>query len=249
MRQLELRKSKIIATCLVTLLLSILLVLTAFAAKEKYQLEETERAWWSERTLARWKKVDRAVKYEVRLYNEGSSVTRVTVTTNFADLAKYMEEGNSYSFEVRAVAKNNTQISGAWVESEEQTVTGLGDTSGRWRNYQTGNKYSKSDGEYVTSSWYLVKSEWYYFDENGYAKTGWQTVDNQWYYLNDKGVMQTGWHDVDGSRYFFKSDGSMAVGWTEENPGQWFYMYADGKMATNTEIDGYKIDANGIWVQ
>lgn len=249
MKQLEAGKTKLFAVGLVTVLLSMLLVLTAFAARERYQLEETERAWWSDTTTARWKKVNKADKYQVRLYSGDQDLTRATVTTTFIDFSRYIEDGNDYSFSVRALAKNDSQISGEWVDSEVQTASGIGDTSGHWRNYQQGKKYQKDDKTYVTNDWHLISGEWYYFNEDGYMRTGWQSVNNLWYYLNDEGMMQTGWKELAGAWYYLRADGSMAVGWVEPRPGQWYYLYADGTMAANTAVDGCQLDASGMWIQ
>ncbi|HCW27632.1 MAG TPA: hypothetical protein DGF66_07300, partial [Lachnoclostridium sp.] len=31
-------------------------------------------------------------------------------------------------------------------------------------------------------------------------------------------------------------------------PGQWYYLNANGAMAASTVIDGYTLDASGLWV-
>ena len=46
-------------TAVIACLMMAFLSTTAFAY-EQIQLGETERAWWSEATVARWKKVDHA---------------------------------------------------------------------------------------------------------------------------------------------------------------------------------------------
>ena len=58
--------------------------------------------------------------------------------------------------------------------------------------------------------------------------------------------MQTGWLDLDGSRYYLTAgSGSMAVGWIEDKPGEWYYMGADGRMLTDTVVEGYQLDSTG----
>ena len=37
----------------------------------------------------------------------------------------------------------------------------------------------------------------------------------------------------------------MSIGW-EFIDGVWYYMYSSGAMATNTVIDGWKIDGSGV---
>jgi len=42
--------------------------------------------------------------------------------------------------------------------------------------------------------------------------------------------------------------GNMQIGWELSN-WEWYYLYSDGAMASNTVIDGYKLDGNGAWVK
>ena len=78
--------------------------------------------------------------------------------------------------------------------------------------------------------------ETYYFDETGNMVTGWvKTGDNKWYFFNnektlDEGKLCIGWKQIDGAWYFFSSN--------------------DGSMMTNTTTsDGYRVGADGRWVQ
>jgi len=249
MRQFESKRVRILMTSVIAALLCMMLALTAFAAQEKYQLGETEKAWWENETTARWRKVDKAKKYQVRLYQDGTSIVRLTVDTTKVDFAKYIEDDSEYYFEVCAYAKDSTQKTGEWVESDSQYVTGRGDTTGRWRTYQQGKKYQMLDNSYVTNQWYLIAGEWYYFNADGYAKTGWADINGAWYYLNADGKMLTSWQQLDGVWYFMRSDGSMATGWVEAKPGEWYYLYTDGKMAANTVIDGCQLNESGLYVQ
>ena len=90
--------------------------------------------------------------------------------------------------------------------------------------------------------------EWYYFDENGYMVTGWRMVNNKWYYLGNDGKMVTGWKQIGGVWYYMDADGAMATGWRQTAPGQWYYLNANGAMAASTVINGYTLDASGLWV-
>ena len=64
------------------------------------------------------------------------------------------------------------------------TVTGdwLQDSKGWW--------YKKSDGSYPKNTWmqisYNNKTDWYYFDEEGYMQTGWRFINGKWYYMYEK---------------------------------------------------------------
>lgn len=55
--------------------------------------------------------------------------------------------------------------------------------------------------------------------------TGWVKLNNKYYYLNSSGTMTTGWKQI--GKY-------------------WYYFYDSGTMATNTTIDNWSIDKNGV---
>ena len=73
-------------------------------------------------------------------------------------------------------------------------------------------------------------------------------VNNKWYYLGNDGKMVTGWKQIGGVWYYMDADGAMAIGWRQTAPGQWYYLNANGAMAASTVIDGYMLDASGLWV-
>lgn len=120
--------------------------------------------------------------------------------------------------------------------------------------------------------WVKIGARWYLYD-NGEKLTGWQKDGNTWYYLDEKGIMLCdGLTEIDGQTYYFYDWGGMASSWWyEDEDGNWFYFRgngamatsswiewkgeyyyvgADGKMLTNTTTpDGYRVDANGVWVR
>lgn len=74
--------------------------------------------------------------------------------------------------------------------------------------------------------WYRDdNSKWHYKRDSGYEVRGWFNYNNNWYYLGEDYTMKTGWVKINGS---------------------WYYLYPDGKLATNTTIDGYSLDENGL---
>ena len=128
--------------------------------------------------------------------------------------------------------------------------------SNQWYYYKGGKKqtgWQKVDGTwyYLNSSgvmqtgWLKDRGTWYYLKSSGAMATGWEKVNGTWYYFNSSGAMLTGWQKVDGTWYYFNSSGAMLTGW-QKIDGNWYYFYSGGSMATNTEIDGWSIDANGI---
>ena len=54
---------------------------------------------------------------------------------------------------------------------------------------------------------------------------GWFKYNNNWYYFGEDCIMKTGWINTDGN---------------------WYYLYSNGMLATNTTIDGYSLDENGV---
>jgi len=133
--------------------------------------------------------------------------------------------------------------SGAWVTGTNTNsyTEGWKMSSGLWW-------YQNADGSYPANAWKLVGGAWYYFDAAGWMKTGWVHDGTGWYYLNPSGAMATGWLNDGGIWYYLTGSGLMHTGWLYDN-GSWYYMIGSGAMATSTVIDGYTIDANGVWVQ
>ena len=63
--------------------------------------------------------------------------------------------------------------------------------------------------------------------------------------------MARDWQMVDGSwHYYYTESGAMAKSrWIQTN-GYWYYVSADGALFVNgTTPDGYRVDANGVWIQ
>ena len=63
---------------------------------------------------------------------------------------------------------------------------------------------------------------------------GWEQDGNGWWYSTDSGYLSNGFSQIDGKWYYF----SMEEG--SEN----------GMLLKNTTTpDGYKVDADGVWIQ
>ena len=124
---------------------------------------------------------------------------------------------------------------------------------------------------HAAQGWVQSGSSWFFFNNQG------QLVRNAWagnYWLGSDGKMVTdAW--VDNGRYYVGSNGAWMKGaqkpaevkkqgWVQ-NGSAWYYYYqgnivrnawigsywlgSDGKMATNTWVDGgrYYVGANGVW--
>ena len=129
---------------------------------------------------------------------------------------------------------------GTWyyLKSSGAMATGWEKVNGTWY-------YMNASGAMQTG-WQKLDGVWYYMDSSGAMLTGWQKLDGVWYYMDSSGAMLTGWQDIGGARYYLNlSNGAMLTGW-QKIDGNWYYFYSGGSMATNTEIDGWSIDANGI---
>lgn len=82
-------------------------------------------------------------------------------------------------------------------------------------------------------------------------QTGWITDNSNGYryYLNQpNGDMPVGWALINNKWYYFEESGLYKTGWIEYN-GLWYYLNANGEMVTNTIIDGFIINQDGVWVQ
>ncbi len=124
-------------------------------------------------------------------------------------------------------SSNSTAPTGKWVLAADGV---------RWW-------YQNPDGTWPANGWAQLvwngRTDWYYFDAEGYMVTGWITWENNRYYLNPvsdgtQGRMFTGWNEIDGKWYYFRP----------ESGGPQGSLFVNG-----TTPDGYKVDANGVWVQ
>lgn len=114
-------------------------------------------------------------------------------------------------------------------------------------NLNLSNSYNIKNENLIKSSkegWINTNGIWYFY-KNGIMQTGWLNDNGIWYYLNENGSMATGWYKVDSNWYYSNSSGVMQTGWLNDN-GTWYYLNSSGEMVTNTIIDGWKIDSNGI---
>ncbi|MDO5417379.1 MAG: N-acetylmuramoyl-L-alanine amidase family protein [Lachnospiraceae bacterium] len=129
------------------------------------------------------------------------------------------------------------------------------------------------DGSYPKDGWMAWNGKWYLFDADGWMLTGWQNRGGQYYYLDESGAMLTGWVQAgntfyylnptkdqfegvlvknnwilqDGHYFYLNQDGIRAEGWQQVG-GNWYYFYpGSGVRASNTYVDGFWLDADGIW--
>ena len=180
----------------------------------------------------------------------GSDSTVVTLKITVSDQTTYSSSsssgggggGGGGSHSSKTVATSGTTpaasslpeyvVRGTWTETEQHKWTFCDDT----RTYAS--EWAAIYNPYADKTKGQQEYDWFRFDESGYMVTGWFTdVDGNRYYLNPvsdgtQGRMVTGWYWIDGMCYYFNpvSDGTR------------------GAMKRNCEIDGYQLNADGIWV-
>lgn len=237
-------------------------------------LGQPKHVWWETDTVAKWSSVSKAHEYQVKLFiaddidrdednwrridmeDEVMTEAEAVVTKRTSDLScdfsEYMNDLHSYFFVVRAVPRISEQayvVSGAWTASYDIDYRGQekqGITGGKWRNYLEGSKYETEDGSFLDAGWHLIKGSWYLLDENGYRLSGWQEPDGKRYYLSTDGRLATGWFVWEDQWYYAGDDGQICTGWVMAEPGKYYYLNEDGRMLSDTVVDGYWLDADGM---
>ena len=136
-----------------------------------------------------------------------------------------------------------------------------------------GALYYFDESGFMVTGWVELPDGWYYFGADGKMATGWLQIGNVWYYLEPKtgrmadnglhtvgrttyyfydwGGMASDWwyEDENGDWYFFGGSGAMKAAQWIEWKGEWYYLTETGKMAADTDIGGYYVNAEGVWVE
>ena len=134
-----------------------------------------------------------------------------------------------------------------------------------------GATYFFNEQGFMQTGWVEFAEGWRYFAEDGKMVTGWLQLGNAWYYLApetgimfddglavigkstyyfyDWGGMASDWwyEDEAGDWYFFGGSGAMKTAQWLEWKGDWYYLTESGRMAVDTEIGGYYVNASGVW--
>lgn len=106
-----------------------------------------------------------------------------------------------------------------------------------WKKINNQWCYFDKEGALIMNIWYQVPymdtTKWYYFDDQGYMEEGWIFKNQKWYYLSTEsdstqGMMCTGWQLI---------------------KGKWYYLNEDGDLATNTWVDNYYVNSEGVWIE
>lgn len=202
------------------------------------QLADPTNIYFEDDYLATWDKVEGCSKYEVKIHKddgENEKTETVSVTKNEIDLGSYTTDGSDVTFEVRAVAKDNTQSkylkNSNWV-SVDDTVTTSSNNSAYGSFSGSGNNITFRTTENKNASgWQLINGSWYYFNPQNGNKAisdAWALINDRWYHFNNYGIMQTGWLLVNGAWFYLNptnGTGEMLTGWIQTGPsGPWYYL-------------------------
>ena len=125
---------------------------------------------------------------------------------------------------------------------------------------------------FMQTGWVELEDGWRYFAENGKMVTGWLQIRNVWYYLDPEtglmyndglatigksayyfydwgGMASDWWYEAEDGWYFFGGSGAMKSAQWLEWEGDWYYLTETGRMAVDTEVGGYYLNAEGVWVE
>lgn len=200
----------------------------------------------------------------------GNYSFRVRVIPKTGDQEKYGKKSDWVSSDEIYLPQED--VSDGTIQNSDTTPSG-GIINVGWN--KSGNLwyFRYPDGTYPKDEWLSWNGKWYLFDPNGWMLTGWQVRNGQSYYLDESGAMLTGWVRAgnvyyylnptpdafegilvkknwviaDGNIYYMNEDGARVEGWYPVD-GNWFYFYPEtGIRAANTWVDGFYLDAEGIW--
>ena len=162
---------------------------------------------------------------------------------------------------------------GSGQDSNGGSTPSGGNTDVGWRKEGDSWYFRYPDGNMQKNGWLKWNDKWYLFDSTGKMLTGWQQTGGQWYYLGESGDMKKGWiksgniwyylnpNDggpegamvksswltINGKTYFLNESGAMVEGWYKVENNYYYFYPGDGSKAVSTSIDGFQLDANGVW--
>lgn len=164
-------------------------------------------------------------------------ITREEMAVLMANYAKTMGITLSVNHET-AVFADDEQIS-SWAKAEVEAMQQAGVLAGKDGNlFEPQKVATRAEAAAVlrrfvevvidpqsAQGWVQNHSASWQYRKNNKAVTGWLYDSPNWYWLDGSGWMfNGGWQQIDG---------------------KWYYFFADGTMAVNTEIDGYRIGMDG----
>ena len=132
------------------------------------------------------------------------------------------------------LVKNLEKLADELVKATENAIKEIDSKKSVWEKVGKDWYYNDENGDRMISKWFYDKdySSWYYLLDNGkMARNYWtKYTDNNWYYLLDNGKMA-------------KSK------WVKHTDNNWYYLLENGAMAVSRIVEGYYVDAKGVWVK
>ena len=137
--------------------------------------------------------------------------------------------------------------------------------------YNSATYFFNEQGFMQTECWIEFDEGWRYFAEDGKMVTGWLQLGNVWYYLDPEtglmfddglaiigkstyyfydwgGMASDWWYEASDGWYFFGGSGAMKTAQWTQWKGEWYYLTETGRLAVDTPIGGYTVNAGGVWV-
>ena len=149
--------------------------------------------------------------------------------THYADTRALLDYG--FSLVQSGGSGSGTGGPGGGPGSQQGPGGGSASSNPHWVEDSNGWRFVKADGSYAASECMEINGEIYCFKPDSYI------VSNDWY-------------QIGGIWYFFRPSGGLAKSRWIETGGKWYYVDGNGSLFTNgTTPDGYRVDANGVWIQ
>ena len=149
-------------------------------------------------------------------------------------------QGTTYNFPQKG------SLNQGWGEDETYYNEKGFKTTSAWVNEEAGKYYLDENGNRVKNTWKEIDGSRYYFDADGRVVTGQFDVDGATYYTDDQGIFRTGWVDNGTGRVYYNADGSLNIDGLKEIDGVLYAFNSDGTLQTNTTVDGYDVNENGV---
>lgn len=115
-------------------------------------------------------------------------------------------------------------------------------------------QYREYSKEVYVLGWNKDATGWWYctnVENYQYYKSCWQLIDTQWYYFNDRGyAIHDTWLLWKNIWYYFRTNCQMCYSEWKKINGKWYCFAKNGALYVNcTTPDGYKVDSNGAWIE
>ncbi len=181
---------------------------------------------WAETGKAKWRAADIAQRYDVQLWRSGAvPIVTLESKSTTVSLAKYITSAGKYYFQVRAVTGGGN---GDWYWSDDLYVAEA--DLPRYAAAAGSETPTTPTSPATPGSWRKDHVGWWFSNPDGsYPANAWKMIDGVWYFFNGSGYMESN-------------------RWVESS-GKWYYLGASGGMLVNTTTpDGYRVDANGVWM-